>query len=154
MRWILILLAIVGVVSSSLALREHYRTDTSPCSINERWDCGIVNHSPYAVLAGVVGSLSNDPTLHLALVGGIPVAAIGIAGYLVLTALSLRKCYRVMLICTLAALGFSLYLAWIEKNLLGVWCIYCVISLGTISAMALLNLFTVLFALVRRSEKA
>lgn len=122
MRWILILLAVVGLVSSALALREHYRTDTSPCSINERWDCGIVNHSPYAVIAGV------------------PVANIGIAGYLLLAVLAFRKSYRLMLVCAVAALGFSLYLAWIEKNVLGVWCIYCVISLGTISLMTLLIL--------------
>ena len=50
MRFVLTLLAVLGVAVSSLALREHYRTDTSPCSINEKWDCGIVNHSPYAVL--------------------------------------------------------------------------------------------------------
>lgn len=131
MRWILVLLAIVGIVSSSLALREHYRSDTSPCSINERWDCGIVNHSPYAVIKGV------------------PVAAIGIAGYLLLAILALRKCYRAMLVCTLGALGFSLYLAWIEKTVLGVWCIYCVISLGTIAAMTLLNVGTVLMGLAR-----
>jgi len=53
MRYILIFLAVVGVVVSSLALHEHYRIDTSPCSINERWDCGIVNHSPFAMLFGV-----------------------------------------------------------------------------------------------------
>ncbi len=135
MRWILILLAIVGIVSSSLALREHYRTDTSPCSINERWDCGIVNHSPYAVIKGV------------------PVADIGIAGYLLLAVLAYRKSYRLMLVCTLAALGFSLYLAWIEKTVLGVWCIYCVISLGTISVMTLLNLGTVLNGLMRGPDE-
>ncbi len=132
MRWILILLAMVGIVSSSLALREHYRTDTSPCSINDRWDCGIVNHSPYAVIRGV------------------PVADIGIAGYLLLAVLAFRRSYRLMLICSLAALGFSLYLAWIEKTVLGVWCIYCVISLGTISVMTLLNAGTVLVGLTRR----
>ena len=130
-RWILILLAIVGVVSSSLALREHYRTDTSPCSINDRWDCGIVNHSPYAVIRGV------------------PVADIGIAGYLLLAVLAFRKSYRLMLACTLAALGFSLYLAWIERTVLGVWCIYCVISLGTISVVTLLNVGAVLAGLMR-----
>ncbi len=135
MRWILVLLAILGIVSSSLALREHYRTDTSPCSINERWDCGIVNHSPYAVIKGV------------------PVAAIGIAGYLLLAVLAFRSCYRAMLVCTLGALGFSLYLAWIEKTVLGVWCIYCVISLGTISVMTLLNLGTVLNGLMRGPDE-
>lgn len=122
MRVVLIILAIIGIVVSSLALREHYRTDTSPCSINERWDCGIVNHSPYAVLAG------------------IPVADIGIAGYLVLGILAFKRRYRAMAALAIAALGFSLYLAHIEKDILGVWCIYCVASLGVISLMTLLTI--------------
>ena len=135
MRWILIVLAIVGVVASSLALREHYRTDASPCSINERWDCGIVNHSPYAML------------------GGIPVAVIGIAGYLFLGVLAFRKAYRLMLVAALGGLGFALYLAHIESAILGVWCIYCVISLGVISLVSLLTLAAVIVGLIGRSAK-
>ena len=135
MKWVLTPLAVIGIIVSSLALREHYRTDTSPCSINERWDCGIVNHSPYALLAGV------------------PVAAIGISGYLLLGILALRKYYRLMLVCTLGALGFALYLAWIEKNVLGVWCIYCVISLGVISLMSVLTLATVLGNFMARPNR-
>ena len=126
MRWILTFLAVLGIAASVLALREHYRTDTSPCSINEKWDCGIVNHSPYAVLWGV------------------PVAAIGIAGYLMLGILALRRWYLALLPLSLGALVFSLYLAHIEKDLLGVWCIYCVASLGVISVFSLLVLGTVL----------
>ena len=125
MKWILIILAVIGVVIASFALREHYRTETSPCSINDRWDCGIVNHSPYAVLWGV------------------PVATIGIAGYLLLGALALKRWYSVLLPLALGALAFSLYLAHIEAHLLGVWCIYCVASLGVISAFSLLTLGTV-----------
>ena len=54
MKYLLIVLAVLGVIVSSLALREHYREyGDSPCSINEHWDCGVVNHSPYAVRAGV-----------------------------------------------------------------------------------------------------
>jgi uncharacterized membrane protein len=52
-RWAFIVLALIGIAVSSLALREHYRTDVSPCDINAKWDCGIVNHSPYAVIRGV-----------------------------------------------------------------------------------------------------
>jgi len=131
MKYVLLLLAILGVAASSLALREHYRTDASPCSINERWDCGIVNHSPYAVLAGV------------------PVAVIGITGYLLLGILSLKRAYRLMLVLALAGLAFSLYLARIEAHVLGVWCIYCVISLGTISLMTLLLSATVVIDVLR-----
>ena len=136
MRWLLIALAVVGIAASSLALREHYRTDASPCSINERWDCGIVNHSPFAMLYGV------------------PVAVIGIVGYLLLGVLAFRKAYRVMLAAALAGLGFALYLAHIESTILGVWCIYCVISLGMISLLSLLVLGTVIVGTLSRSQKA
>jgi vitamin-K-epoxide reductase (warfarin-sensitive) len=123
MRYLLVVLAALGMVVSALALREHFRTEgDSPCSINERWDCGIVNHSPYAMLAG------------------IPVAALGIAGYILMAALAWRRSYRLMLAVALVGLAFSLYLARIEKNILGVWCIYCVISLGVISLITLLTL--------------
>ena len=130
MRFVLAFLAVLGIAVSSLALREHYRTDTSPCSINEKWDCGIVNHSPYAVLWGV------------------PVAAIGMAGYLLLGLLALKRWYRLLLFLSLAALAFSLYLAHIEAHVLGVWCIYCVASLGVISALSLLVLATAVSQLI------
>jgi vitamin-K-epoxide reductase (warfarin-sensitive) len=120
MRFVLALLAVIGIAVSALALREHYRTDTSPCSINEKWDCGIVNHSPYAVL------------------WGMPVATIGIAGYLLLGGLALAHRYLALLPLSLGALAFSLYLAHIEAHLLGVWCIYCVASLGVISLFAIM----------------
>lgn len=123
MKYILLALAILGIAASCLALREHYRTyGDAPCDINERWDCGIVNHSPYAVIAGV------------------PVAVIGIAGYLLLGILALKRAYRIMLALAVPALAFSLYLARIEQHVLGVWCVYCAISLGTISLMTLLLL--------------
>jgi vitamin-K-epoxide reductase (warfarin-sensitive) len=137
MKYVLLLLALLGITTSSLALREHYRTyGDSPCSINERWDCGIVNHSPYAVIHGV------------------PVAVIGIAGYFLLGILSLRSNYRLMLILALAGLAFSLYLARIEAHVLGVWCIYCAISLATISLITLLLVATVLFHMLRRPAPA
>jgi uncharacterized membrane protein len=133
MRYVLLILALLGITASALALREHYRAEgDSPCSINDKWDCGIVNHSPYAVM------------------GGVPVAVIGIAGYLLLGVLALKRAYRVMLALVLAGLAFSLYLSRIEAHVLGVWCIYCVISLGTISLMTLLLITTVIVQTVRR----
>lgn len=136
MRYVLVVFAAVGIVVSTLALREHYRTEgDSPCSINERWDCGIVNHSPYAMLAG------------------IPVAALGIAGYLIMAALAWRRAYRVVLATALAGLAYSLYLAHIEKDVLGVWCIYCVISLGIISVITLLTLGTTVASRFRKPSE-
>ncbi|HTW58005.1 MAG TPA: vitamin K epoxide reductase family protein [Terriglobales bacterium] len=137
MKYLLLILAVFGVVVSSLALREHYREyGDSPCSINEHWDCGVVNHSPYAML------------------GPIPVATVGIAGYILMAALALLRSYRLLLVPTFGGLAFSLYLANIEKNILGVWCIYCVISLGIISLMSLLNLGAVVSHMVRKPSAA
>jgi vitamin-K-epoxide reductase (warfarin-sensitive) len=138
MRYVFVILATLGITASALALREHYRTDDdSPCSINERWDCGIVNHSPYAVIPGT----------------GIPVAVLGIAGYLLLGALAFCRAYRLLLIATLAGLSFSLYLAHIESHVLGVWCIYCAISLADISLITTLALGTTVASLFRKSSQ-
>ena len=122
MRWLIAILAFAGMVAASLALREHYRTEASPCSINEKWDCGTVNKSRFAVI------------------GGVPVAVIGIAGYLLLAALAIGKRWRLLAAAAVPALAFSLYLAHVEKDILEVWCIYCVISLGIISLITLLSL--------------
>jgi uncharacterized membrane protein len=55
-----------------------------------------------------------------------------------------------MLAGALAGLVFSLYLARIEDHVLGVWCIYCAISLGAISLITLLLIPTVILQ-ARRS---
>ena len=137
MKYFLLVLAVLGIVVSSLALREHYREyGDSPCSINEHWDCGVVNHSPYAML------------------GPIPVAAVGILGYILMGALAFRRSYRLLLVPTFGGLAFSLYLANIEAHVLGVWCVYCVISLGIISVMSLLTLGTVVNQFVRKPSPA
>ncbi len=122
MRYILAILAVAGMVVSYLALRVHYSTDSAPCSINEKWDCGIVNHSPYAVIHG------------------IPVAAIGIAGYLLIALLALARRRGLLLIATVIGMGFALYLSNIEARVLGVWCVYCVSSQGLIAVLMILSM--------------
>jgi vitamin-K-epoxide reductase (warfarin-sensitive) len=131
MRYVLVSLTLLGFIASGLALREHYRTDSSACSINEHWDCGIVNHSPFAMLAG------------------IPVAAIGMAGYVLLAALALKRAYRLFLAAALVGLAFSLYLAHVEADILGVWCVYCVASLTVISLLTLLSFGTIVVSRTR-----
>lgn len=138
MRYVLIILALLGITVSALALREKYRPyGESPCDINDRWDCGIVNHSPYAVWP--------RGSEH-----GIPVAVIGIAGYLVLGVLAFSRRYGLMLILATPALAFALYLAHVEEHVLGVWCLYCAISLGTISLITLLLVIIVLARSLRK----
>jgi len=123
MRSLIALLAVAGVVVSGLALQVHYSTETQPCSISARWDCGIVNHSPFAEME------------H------IPVAAIGIAGYLVLAALALARRRSTVAVLATAGWAFSLYLTRIEKYVLQVWCLYCVISLAIITLLMVLSIW-------------
>lgn len=120
MRYLIVLLAIAGVVVSGLALKVHYNTGTEPCSINDKWDCGVVNHSPYAVFHGV------------------PVASVGIGGYLLIAVLGFLQRRAWLVLAVFVGLGFSLYLTSIEARVLEVWCLYCVISQGIIALLALL----------------
>ena len=77
------------------------------------------------------------------LFGKIPVAGIGIAGYLLLGILGGLRWYRLLLCACVPAVAFSLYLTHIEAHILEVWCIYCVISLALISIITLLAITTV-----------
>jgi vitamin-K-epoxide reductase (warfarin-sensitive) len=130
-RYLIVLLAIAGIVVSGLALKVHYDTGSEPCSINDKWDCGVVNHSPYAVFHGV------------------PVAAIGIVGYLLIGVLGFMRRRGLLLVCVLIGMGFALYLTNIEARVLEVWCLYCVISQGIIAVLTLLALAWIAWARFR-----
>jgi uncharacterized membrane protein len=121
MRYLILILAIAGMVVSYLAFRVHYSTETQPCDINAHWDCGIVNHSPFSMI------------------GPIPVAAVGMAGYLLIGVLALLRRRTWVLGASVVGLGFALYLSHIEKDVLEVWCLYCVISQGIILVTAALS---------------
>ena len=158
MRWLIVLLALGGCVAASLALREHYRTEASPCSINEKWDCGTVNKSRFATLGGHFanqGPLDASPEKKkglLAGIGDIPVADLGIAGYVLLGVLAFMKRWRLLAAAAIPAFAFSLYLAHIEKDILEVWCIYCVISLGVITLITLLAIIALIMD-VRKTRR-
>ena len=88
-----------------------------------------MNQSPYAELSGV------------------PVAVLGILGYLAIALLAAGRRYRLTLAFALGGLAFSLYLTHVEAHVLGVWCIYCVASLVVISITVLAALIAVVLEL-------
>jgi vitamin-K-epoxide reductase (warfarin-sensitive) len=120
------LLAIAGMVVSSISLYHHYgTTKSSYCDFGASFNCDMVNRSIYSVVLGV------------------PVALIGVLGYAALLLLS--TIYRskaetpvMLLMGALAGLGFALYLTYVEKFVLAVWCILCLSSLGVILLIAVL----------------
>ncbi len=122
MRYFIVFLSLAGFLVATLALRVHYNTGTEPCSINEHWDCGIVNHSSYSVIEHV------------------PVAAIGMVGYLLLGVLALARRRILLLVAAILGLAFAFHLSSIEHNVLEVWCLYCVISQGIIALITLMSI--------------
>jgi uncharacterized membrane protein len=120
-------LALGGALVSSVSLYHHYGTSaTSYCDIGENFNCDIVNRSTYST------------------VFGIPVAMIGIIGYLAV--LTLTTLYRspartpvILAIVSLAGLSFALYLTYIEGFVLAAWCILCLSSLALIFSIAALS---------------
>jgi uncharacterized membrane protein len=129
-RRILRLIAILaagGALVSSVSLYHHYgASKTSYCDFGESFNCDIVNRSTYSAISGV------------------PVASIGIIGYLGL--LVLATFYRrspqtpaLLTIASLAGLGFALYLTYIEGFVLAAWCVLCLSSLALIFCIAALS---------------
>ncbi len=145
MRYAILILALAGVLVSALALHVHYSTGVEPCDINSHWDCGTVNRSSYATVNGILWHIraAQNPDLPgPAPRTGFPVALAGILGYAAIAlAASFRRRWLTLLL-SVGALGFALYLSNIEAHVLGVWCLYCVISQGLIALIFLLSLIT------------
>lgn len=140
LQGLIVLLALGGIIDSSLALRIHLQdpSQAPPCAVSEKWDCGVVNHSRYAVFPaqGVDEDPATSHKLH------IPVAAIGIAGYLLIAVLALAG--RFWLTLQAAEIGFACaaMLSYLEAYVMDKWCIYCVWSQGIITTILLLTIAT------------
>jgi uncharacterized membrane protein len=146
MKYLIALLAVAGLFVSVRALQVHYMDPAAapPCAVSEHWDCGNVNHSKYSVFPP--RTFDEAPgKLH------IPVAAIGIAGYLLIGTFALLGRMRIVL--ELARIGFfcAAFLTYIEAYVIGTWCIYCVWSQTIIAAILLASVAAVLLRKRRRA---
>lgn len=119
-------LALAGVVVSAISLQRHYaKSDTTYCDFNQKLNCDIVNRSEFSTIAD------------------IPVAGIGLAGYILLFLLSTLWRSRPdtpnwLLIAAWAGFLFSLYLTYVEAFKLRTWCIFCIASQCLIFLIAVL----------------
>ena len=129
------LLAIAGVAASSISLYHHFsKSRTSFCDIGESFNCDLVNRSQYSTVRGV------------------PVALLGILGYLFV--LSLATVYRdkaetpfILAGAALAGLALALYLTYVEAFVLHAWCLLCLSSLATIAAISVISSWNAIRAL-------
>ena len=124
---IIALLSLAGIIVSTISLERHYaKSATDFCDFSQRFSCDIVNRSEYSE------------------VEGIPVAAIGIAGYAVLGLLSTFGKSRPetptrLLVTASVGLAFAFYLTYIEGYKLKTWCILCLASQVLILLITLLS---------------
>ncbi|OGL66526.1 hypothetical protein A2856_02435 [Candidatus Uhrbacteria bacterium RIFCSPHIGHO2_01_FULL_63_20] len=127
---LVMLLAVLGLAISTYAfLHNRGFSSGSFCTIGESFDCDVVNKGPYSVLFG------------------IPVALIGILGYLFLLAAALlkrrdmrdRNLTRILLAAAAGGTAFALYLTGIEAFVLRVWCLLCISSQVSILLILVLS---------------
>jgi len=87
-------------------------------------------------------------------VAHIPIAAIGIAGYLLLGLLALGRRHILLVLAAVAGFGFALHLSLIEKNVLMVWCLYCAISQAIIAMILPLSFGWLVWVQIAAHRKA
>ena len=146
MRFLIAVLAIAGLIDSVLALRIHYQdpSQAPPCAVSEKWDCGTVNHSRFAVFPAE--SFDETPGAHHL---HIPVAAIGIAGYALIAVLALANKLWWTLQAAEIGFAFAAFLSFMEAYVIEKWCKYCLWSQAIIAAIVLCTII----ALVLRHRR-
>jgi len=130
-------LASLGIAISAFSLHHHFsRSKTSFCNLSQALNCDLVNRSSYSAFRG------------------IPVALIGLIGYLLI--LALATFYRqkaetpmMLLIASVGGSAFALYLAYLEAYVIHAWCILCLSSLIVILLLSACSAMVALSAMRR-----
>ena len=121
--------ALVGLAIASYLTVVHYTGDQPVCAIAH--GCAVVQQSDYAALAG------------------IPVAVLGVGGYVAILASLAREdeLWRAATaLFALAGFGFSAWLTYVEVVRLDAICIWCVGSAICMTVLAVLAVARVLSA--------
>lgn len=135
MKYLLALLAVAGLWISVLALRIHNQKpgEAPPCAVTEKFDCGAVNHSRFAVFPPRTFDEAPDSKGH------IPIATLGIVAYAVLAVVALFGRYWILLVLSGAGFMMAGFLSYLEAYVLEKWCIYCLASQFVITTIFLLT---------------
>jgi uncharacterized membrane protein len=135
MKYLVALLAVAGIVVASMALHVHYMDpgQAPPCAVTEKFDCGAVNHSRFAVFPP--RTFDEDPK------GGhhLPVATLGIVGYALIALFALTGYWWLAFQASLIGFLFAAFLSYLEAYVLEKWCIYCLWSQGIVTAILLVT---------------
>jgi uncharacterized membrane protein len=119
LSYLVIAFAIVGLCISGYSFAHHESfVSGAICSLNETFNCDVVNRGPFSELFGV------------------PVALIGLVGYGFLVAAGVVCLKRpedisartFLMLAAMGGLGFSFYLTGLEAFVLKTWCLLCLTS--------------------------
>jgi uncharacterized membrane protein len=153
MKYLIALLALAGIVVSSMALHIHYMdpAQAPPCAVNDKFDCGAVNHGKYSVFPPKTDDEFDDNGVYHANKPHIPIAIVGIAGYTLIGVVALLG--RMRFVLELARIGFfcAAFLTYLEAYVISKWCIYCLWSQGIIAAILMASIIAVVQRKRRRS---
>jgi len=134
LRRISIVLAILGILVASYLTWTHYANTSIQC-IGGSHGCDEVNQSVFARVAGV------------------PVALLGLLGYLAILGLLLIETRQGFLAenapllvfgCTLFGLAFSAYLTYLELFVIHAICQYCVASAVLMTGLFAISIYRVI----------
>ncbi len=131
-------LAVIGAADAIYGIVQHFGpTDSGVCNWGGRISCDIVNKSVFSEIVGV------------------PVAIIGLIGYITIFAAALwanktqqRSDARNLFLLVLGGFLFSAYLTWIELWWLRAVCPICIVS------QTIITLLLILSAVVYRKTKS
>jgi uncharacterized membrane protein len=129
--------ALAGLGIAAYLTVVHYAGGTPACAVAH--GCATVQQSAYATFAGV------------------PVAALGVAGYLGVLASLVREgegWRTATAFLSLAGAGFSGWLTYVELGVLEAVCIWCVGSAACMAALAVLSTLRLLGAAPRNRGAA
>lgn len=132
---IIIASGIIGLAAAGYSLANHYNAASGEfCTINETFDCDVVNRGPYSEMFGV------------------PVALLGILGYIFLLAAAVMKwkwredriLTGLLVLASAGGFAFSAYLSAIEAFVLNTWCLLCLTSQASIFIILIASLLIAL----------
>jgi vitamin-K-epoxide reductase (warfarin-sensitive) len=131
MRYVIAVFGVAGIVVSFLALAAHYAAPVREIDVlrsGSDWNSAYVNQSPYAE------------------VHGVPLAVLGIAGYVLVVVFALLRLRALTVYLAGIGLAYALYLTDVEARILYVWCAYYVLSLVLIVLITFLAFGDLIFA--------
>ena len=130
-------MSLVGITDSTYLTIHHYTAEPVPCSIVE--GCETVLTSSYAEISGV------------------PLAAFGIAAYLIALVLALlslsgnRLTWKLFGLLTVLMALYSAWLIYVQAKFIGAFCQFCLLSAAT--SFSLMIVFAISLLIARRSPR-